>query len=160
MSIASPNRNPIKLRRSGMARQAVAADVSRRIRSADEMAPTHVGGYGAENSCHSCHSWAHFQANGRFHTSNAPGSGPPGKDAFDRVPVSGFKVCARNASMPLLRSLAGWRGGDACYRHGAPGPDISHREKPREGTRPTGVDARACRPRALTRRTVAISIGV
>ena len=41
-----------------------------------------------------------------------------------------------------------------------PNPDISHPRTPREGTRPTGVNVRACRPRALTRRTVGVSIGV
>jgi hypothetical protein len=39
------------------------------------------------------------------------------------------------------------------------GRGISHPSTPREGTRPT-AGRRACRPRALTRRTVGASIGV
>src|SRR5208283_5502827 len=38
--------------------------------------------------------------------------------------------------------------------------DGSHCQTPREGTRPTGANAQVCRPHALTRRTVALSISV
>ena len=39
-------------------------------------------------------------------------------------------------------------------------PGIAHTQTPCEGTRPTGTEVRACRPRALRRRWVGVPGGV
>ena len=49
---------------------------------------------------------------------------------------------------------------DSLGTHQNLSPHISHPKAPREGTRPTETARLACRPRALTRPGIAVSIAV